>query len=387
MELAPSLADAAIGCGTVLVERGDFEGAVATFDRALALAPDNAQAHWNRSNYLLARGDFKKGWEEFEWRKKLAGSSEFRIYSKPLWDGKEDLRGKAIHLYSEQALGDTIQFCRYVRVLRQMGAKVSLEVQDRLICLLRDSFDEVEVVGAGAILPSFDYHCPLLSLPRALGTELANIPDKVPYLFAERQRVREWAKKLGKDGFKIGICWEGRQGGRWERGRSIPLACYQALAEMPGVRLISLQKDRDRERRPTLPCGMAVETLGDDFDAGDSAFLDTAAVMENLDLVVTCDTAIAHLAGALGRPLGLLCGLFPTGGGCWIDQIVHGILRCDCFGRKLFRIGRPHSPKCVTRCTSRLTAADAGPLPPPARIYRPLEPAIGVAAMSTSRLR
>jgi hypothetical protein len=168
-----------------------------------------------------------------------------------------------------------------------MGAKVSLEVQDRLICLLRDSFDEVEVVGAGAILPSFDYHCPLLSLPRALGTELANIPDKVPYLFAERQRVREWAKS---------------QGGRWERGRSIPLACYQALAEMPGVRLISLQKDRDRERRPTLPCGMAVETLGDDFDAGDSAFLDTAAVMENLDLVVTCDTAIAHLAGALGRP-------------------------------------------------------------------------------------
>ena len=301
LELAPLFADAAIGCGSVLAERGDLAGAVAAFDRALALAPDHAQAHWNRGNYLLAHRDFEKGWEEFEWRKRLTGSSEVRIYSKPLWNSREDIKGKTIYLYSEQALGDTIQFCRYVGILRQMGANIILEVQDRLVRLLRDSLDDVEIIGASGTSPRFDYHFPLLSLPRELRTNATNIPDKVPYISAEPDRVRTWAKRLGEHGFKIGICWQGRQSGLTERGRSIPLTCYRPLAQMPGVRLISLQKDKNAGQFLALH-GMQVETCGDDFDAGDSAFLDAAAVMENLDLVITCDTAVAHLAGALGRP-------------------------------------------------------------------------------------
>jgi tetratricopeptide (TPR) repeat protein len=304
LRLLPDSTDAITSRGAVLLGRGDLAGALAEFDKALALKPDHAQAHWNKSHCLLLMGDFDRGWREYEWRKKLEIPIEARNYAKPLWTGVQDLRGKTIYLYStEQGLGDTIQFCRYANILRGMGAEVILEVQERIAGLLRGSLSEdVSVIGAGASPGAFDFHSPLLSLPGALKTDAHNIPGDVPYLKAEPGRVQAWADRIGKHGFKVGIAWQGRKGGVNDLGRSPPLAHYQEFSKIPGVRLISLQKNQGTEQLRDLPPGVTVETLGDDLDPAFDAFMDTAAVMESLDLIITSDTSIAHLAGALARP-------------------------------------------------------------------------------------
>jgi hypothetical protein len=167
------------------------------------------------------------------------------------------------------------------------------------------------VIARGTPPPSYDFHMPLMSLPAALRMSEAAIPADVPYLRAEPERAAAWRERLGQNGFKIGVAWQGRPGVAIDRGRSIPLRCFRPLARLPGLRLISLQKNHGVDQIENLPEGFAVETLGADFDAGSDAFLDTAAVMEDLDLVITSDTAIAHLAGALGRPVWLVLRHMP----------------------------------------------------------------------------
>jgi hypothetical protein len=211
------------------------------------------------------------------------------------------LCGRSILLHSEQGLGDTIQFCRYATLLQQRGAHVVLSVQSQLYRLLRTIGPTIEIVAEGAEGPATDYHCPLLSLPAAFGTTIDSIPASLPYLSAEPQRVMCWRQRLGAEGFKVGICWQGSTG-KVDVGRSFPLATLHPLSTIPGVRLISLQKHLGCEQLHTLPAAMQLEVLGDEFDPGPDAFLDTAAVMQSLDLIVTSDTVIAHLSGALARP-------------------------------------------------------------------------------------
>ena len=264
--------------------------ALASFDRALALSPDRAETHWNKALCLLRAGRLPEGLALYEWRKKRA------VWNKPVpcpvpeWTGAENLEGRTLLIQAEQGLGDTIQFCRYAELAKARGAHVILCVQDALVRLLQSL--PVMVRGTGAV-PDADFHIPLLSMPLAFGTTLATIPADIPYLVAEPERVARWQSRIGGHGFRIGVCWQGAAG--IETSRHFIAERLAPLARLPGVRLISLQK-------AVAPPAAAIEYLGDDFDSGPDAFLDSAAAIQSLDLVVTVDTALAHLAGALGAP-------------------------------------------------------------------------------------
>ncbi|HEV2285938.1 MAG TPA: tetratricopeptide repeat-containing glycosyltransferase family protein [Steroidobacteraceae bacterium] len=285
--------------GNALLDLGRLEEAVGSFERAIALDPQHAQAYFNKSVCLLLGGDFARGLPLYEWRKRLQGAPAAPAAA-PVFDGTQDLAGRTLLLYAEQALGDTLQFCRYARLAQQRGAEVILSVQPALRALLASNGAAVRVTASDEAPPRCDYQCALLSLPLAFGTTLATVPATVPYLAAEPRRLDRWREWLGPRGFKVGIAWQGSRR-RIDLGRSVPLAAFAALASVPGVRLISLQKGDGVEQLPDASSSMALELPGDEFDSGPQAFLDSAALMQHLDLVITCDTALAHLAGALGR--------------------------------------------------------------------------------------
>jgi tetratricopeptide (TPR) repeat protein len=327
---APGYTDALNNRGAALFGMGRLPEALAALDAALAARPGYVEAHYNRGNVLrdmlrldeakqsftnaialdetfvpayrnkgfcaLLEGDFATGLPLYESRKKASPPIEAKNFAQPLWTGAEDIQGETLFLYAEQGLGDTIQFYRFVAPLLARGAKVILSVEDALLRLLESAHPKVTLIGANRVPPAFDYHCPLTSLPLALGITAATIPASVPYLAAEPERVARWRDRIGAKGFKIGISWQGARGGI--TSRAMPLSCFEVLARLEGVRLISLQKGFGSEQ--VLP---GLESLGDDFDSGADAFLDSAAVMENLDLVITLDSALAHLAGALNRPV------------------------------------------------------------------------------------
>lgn len=299
--LAPGLADAWYNRGIALQEGGRIAEAVASYDHAIALAPDSAGPRWNKSLLLLLQGRLEEGWELYEWRKRTATPSGARVLPRPFWDGRAALRGRTILLHHEQGLGDTIQFARYAPLLARQGARVVLSLPAALVPLFRQWEPAVQVVAQDSEPKDYDLHSPLLSLPRSLGTTLATIPREVPYLAADPARIAGWAGRIGPDGFRIGICWQGSTRAI-DRGRSFPLAAFAPLAALPGVRLVSLHKGAGEAQLRDLPPGMRVETPGPDFDPPGAAFLDTAALMVACDLVITSDTAVAHLAGALGVP-------------------------------------------------------------------------------------
>jgi len=281
-----------LNLSSVLKSLGRFEEAETRLAAALRLAPGDPRILYNQALLLLLLGRFEAAWPGWEQRFR-AGTVPDRGLGKQVWRG-EKLAGRTLLIHAEQGLGDTIQFCRFPF---PDDGPVVLEAQPRIARLL-GGLPGVRVVKAGDPLPAFDLTCPLMSLPAILGTSLASIPREVPYLTAEPSLVERWRSRIGEHGFRIGIVWQGNPTRREDGGRSIRLEHYLALASVPGVRLISLQKHEGIEQ---LTAG--VETLGDDFDSGPDGFIDTAAVMMNLDLVITSDTAAAHLAGALGRPV------------------------------------------------------------------------------------
>ena len=278
-----------------------FDEAMASYDRALALDPNYASASWNRANLLLLLGKFEEGFQQYENRESLKSFRQSRPYRQPLWSEGIGISGKVLLICRELYLGDMIQFSRYAKLAEARGARVIISAQDCLRELLQGLGPAVEIVPDKFQPDYFDYHIPLMSLPLMFKTVLETIPQQVPYLHADRARVEQWRKRLGDRGFKIGICWQGSKLST-DKKRSFPLSEFHNISQLPDVRLISLQKSDGLEQLAQMPAGMMVESLGDDFDAGGQAFLDTAAVMKNLDLVITCDTAIAHLAGALAIP-------------------------------------------------------------------------------------
>jgi hypothetical protein len=265
------------------------------------LKPDYPEAHANHAHACLQAGDWRRGWVEYEWRRKTKPCSPSR-FSQPLWSG-ESLAGKTILLHAEQGLGDTIQFVRYAPLVKRYDARVIVECQKPLLRLLAGCPGIDRLIGEGEELPAFDVQAPLMSLPAILNTTLENMPADVPYIFAAPELVARWRERLGSiEGFKIGISWQGNPRFPGDRFRSIPLRCFAALARLPGVRLISLQKGAGREQLVEVRDDFPVVDLADELDEEAGPFMDRAAVMKNLDLVVTSDTAIAHLAGALGVP-------------------------------------------------------------------------------------
>lgn len=301
--LDPGHVQAMTNLAQTLADLGRAEEALELCRAAIERRPDYALAHWNKALVDMRLGNFAEGWREHEWRWRYDGfPTPSRNLTRPLWLGEVPIAGKTIAVVWEQGLGDTIQFCRYLPLLVERGAKVLFAPQPVLRGLMAGLAGNTELVDLEDLVGGrrqYDCWVPLLSLPLAFKTDAGNIPATAPYLRAEPDRVARWRARLGDDGFKIGICWQGRPG-KDDRGRSFPLSAFAGVARMPGVRLISLHKGAGERQLADLPACMQVETLGDDFDAGPEAFLDTAAVMQCLDLVITSDTAVAHLAGALG---------------------------------------------------------------------------------------
>jgi tetratricopeptide (TPR) repeat protein len=303
LTLIPNHAPAWSSRGVSLQALNRHADALASFDRALALAPDYADAHFNVSLALLAVGDYPQGQAEYEWRWRRSGADAFRKhFARPLWIGETPLQGKTILLHAEQGLGDTIQFVRYVAPLARAGATVVLEVHPELAPLLARQDGVKNVIALGAPRPPHDFHCPLGSLPLAFKTTLATVPADIPYLTADADRVARWRPRLEAfGGPRVALVWAGNRAHPNDRNRSLPLDKLAAIWAGTRARIVSLQRDL-RPGDAEILGGALVLDLGCDL----ADFDDTAAVLAGCDLVITVDTSVAHLAGALGRPLWLL---------------------------------------------------------------------------------
>jgi Flp pilus assembly protein TadD len=285
--------------GVALARLGRFDEALETYRQGLGLYPDNAQLHVDKAILLLSLGRFETAWPEYEWRWRLADYTPSRLVQ-PRWRG-EDPAGRTIMLFQEQGVGDTLLFARYAPLVARLAPTV-LAVRAPLTRLLSTLPGNVRVFPMNEPLPPFDLQCPLPSLPLAFGTTLQTLPPATPYLAAEPDKVAYWRERLPAGPFRIGVVWQGNAANRIDGRRSARLAELAPLASVPGVRLISLQKQDGLEQLSELPGGMEVTALAG-LDDGPDAFVDTAAAMMSLDLVVTIDSAVAHLAGALGRPV------------------------------------------------------------------------------------
>jgi tetratricopeptide (TPR) repeat protein len=309
IELKPTLVEAQHNLGGVFLKQGKYGDAAACFERAVELQPELAEAQFNLSTLKLLAGDFEHGWPQYEWRWKV-GQADLPKFQQPQWAG-QPLNGQKILLHAEQGLGDTIQFIRYMPLVKDLGATVLVACPRPMFKLLATCSGIDGLFGNGDEVPPFDVHAPLMSLPGIFKTTLRNIPNSVPYLHADPELVERWRDRLNAArGFRIGINWHGREGLGHYRQRDIPLDCFASLANLPDVQLISLQKGdgQDGMARSGLP----IIDLGPDVDTAHGAFMDTAAIMMNLDLVITSDTSIPHLAGALGVPVWLALPFVPN---------------------------------------------------------------------------
>ncbi len=330
LALRPDFPEAWLNRGGALQRLTRHDAALDDFARVQALRPDHADGHWNESLSRLALGDYPTGWRKYEARWEAADRRPARrSFAAPPWLGETDLAGRTLLVHAEQGFGDTLQFCRYLPLLAP-GARIVFEVQRPLLRLMASLKRAVTLVAQETVVPGgnqlagqarvqaerhaeapppFDLHCPLLSLPLACGTTLATVPCRVPYLAADPAAVGAWRARLAHlPGLLVGICWAGerRQGlpgaNAIDRRRSTALAAWAPLAAVRGVSLVSLQKGPAAEQLAQPPDGLPVHDWTNELED----FADTAALIEALDLVITVDTATAHLAGALGKPVWIL---------------------------------------------------------------------------------
>jgi tetratricopeptide (TPR) repeat protein len=302
--LRPNYAEAHNNLGNALKDKGQLEEAIAAFRQAIDFDPDSPQAHNNYSYALLGRGDLQQGWQELEWRWKCNFShSPHRDFTQPQWDGCS-LEARTILLQTEQFFGDALQFIRYFHTVAQQGGTIVIECQAELQRLFQTMARGCQVVARGQPLPAFDLHCPLLTLPRIFGTTLANIPNTVPYLHADAEDAGRWQQRLSDHCrvVKVGLVWAGSPTRPNDRNRSMKLARLAPLGHAPGVCFFSLQKGDAAAQAKTPPPGMELIDWTEELND----FADTAALIANLDLVIAVDTAVAHLAGAMGKPVWLL---------------------------------------------------------------------------------
>jgi tetratricopeptide (TPR) repeat protein len=282
--------------------------ALASYAQALAQDPGNAGVMYNRSLCRLLVGDFAEGWREYEsrWVGEAIDSPK-RAFAQPLWLGEAPLAGQTILLHAEQGMGDTLQFCRYAPLVAERGATVVLQVPAPLKRLLGSLAGASVVIDGADALPRFECHCPLLSLPLAFGTRLSTIPAEVPYLRAPAGSIDPWRERLGASrGPRIGVAWSGNPAHRNDRRRSLPLEQFSRLLSLE-ARFVSLQREtRDEDAHALLRFADLTH-----FGEALRDFGDTAALIELMDLVITADTAVAHLAGAMGKPVWILLPLVP----------------------------------------------------------------------------
>ena len=306
LQINPEFAGAHNNLGIIHKESGRLAEAEACYRRALHFQPDYAEAHSNLAMTLLTRGELMAGWEEMEWRWKTPQMSPgWRHFLQPQWRG-EEARGNTLLIHAEQGLGDTLQFCRYATLAAAAGLKVILEVQAPLVKLLRSLSGVDQVLARGEILPPFELHCPMLSLPLALATTLPTLPSASSYLLADTAQVKAWQKRLEalpNQCHRVGLVWAGNSHTHWpqaaliDQQRSISPERLAPVFAVPGFVFFSLQKG-GAVAPDNLPLIDFMDEMKD--------FADTAALVTNLDLVITVDTAVAHLAAALGKPVWIL---------------------------------------------------------------------------------
>jgi tetratricopeptide (TPR) repeat protein len=306
--IQPNFVAAYYNRGLAFHELRQQSAALASFDRATAIDPGSAQAHFNKSLTLLLEGDFQQGLPLYEWRWKTEKSKpRVRNFEQPLWLGEEPLVGKTILLHSEQGYGDTIQFCRYATRVAALGARVIIEVPEPLLGVLGGLGANIELAVKGKPLPAFDYHCPLLSTPLAFKTDATSIPASQSYLRSDSAMMAEWEQRLGaKTKPRVGLVWSGNADHVNDHNRSIALSAL--LAALPDtLEYVSLQKEVRASDKEALESNGHIRHFGDAL----KDFGDTAALCEWMDLVISVDTSVAHLSGALGRPTWVLIPYVP----------------------------------------------------------------------------
>jgi len=339
--LAPDYAEAYDNRGTVLKELGQIEASLASYDRAIALDPAYAAAYNNRgialqavgrfdealrsyqralevdSSYApaqwsiallkLLEGDYTEGWKMYEWRWQDTQKSALRVFPQPLWLGEVSLLAKTLLIHGEQGLGDDIQFCRYALLAVAQGAEVILEVPSALVTLMKTLGPHICVVKNGDATPATDYQCPAMSLPLAFKTTMANIPAKVPYLFADSAKIQQWQKRLGEKTLpRVGLVWSGRPEHKNDHNRSIPLKLLEGILQLP-MEFHALQKEVRNEDASLLQQFDCLHWHGEELQD----FTDTAALIDVMDVVISVDTSVAHLAGALNKPVWVLLPFLP----------------------------------------------------------------------------
>jgi tetratricopeptide (TPR) repeat protein len=300
--LRPGYADAYTNRGATLIDLARHHEALTSYDKSLALRPQHVETHLNRGLLLLQLGEFTEGWTEFEWRKRLPEAPGARALPRPLWTGAEDIRGKTIFIHTEQGFGDALHFCRYARLLDAHGAKVIVSARLPLKKLLGSLGPSIHVIADGDLPPEFDYHCPMLSLPLAFRTALERIPHETPYLTADAALKTEWNALLpAKTKPRIGIVWSGNPEQGNDRNRSMALETFLAIVS-DDADWVALQIDLRERDQAALKQDGRITFFGDAI----KDFSDTAALLDLMDVVVTVDTGVAHLAGALGKPVWIL---------------------------------------------------------------------------------
>jgi tetratricopeptide (TPR) repeat protein len=308
LHINPDCHDAYVNRGNAYAVLNQFDAALAEFAFVTARQPDHADANFNEALVWLCLGDFDRGWRKYEYRWHCSQFAALRPnIARPMWLGAADPRGKTILLHAEQGMGDVIQFVRYAPLLAARGAKVIVGVHRPLAVLIADVPGIARVIAEGEALPNFDLYCPMMSLPLAFATDLATIPANVPYIRAQQPRIDQWRARLPQTGrLRIGICWAGTRGHPNDRNRSIPLDRLAKMLSISGVDFVSLQKEVGEVDGAILR-EQRVLQLGHEFED----FADTAAVIAMLDLVISVDTSVAHLAGAMAKAVALLVPFSP----------------------------------------------------------------------------
>jgi tetratricopeptide (TPR) repeat protein len=304
IKLKPNHFQAYNNRGFVYRELGRLDDAIVDFKKSSEINPKFHDGFWNASLSLLALGDYENGWNLYEYRWSSASfSSPRRNFSAPLWLGKESLSGKTILLHSEQGFGDSLQFCRYVPLVKEFGCKIILEIETPLMGLMRSISNGIQIVEKDTALPYFDYHCPLMSLPLAFATEIETIPKSdAAYLWVDQNRVKWWKAKLGtKKRPRVGLAWRGNPAHSNDQNRSIPLC--NILGELsPDLDWFCLQKDLSSDEERLIKTSTKITHFSDIF----TDFADIGALSASLDAILCVDTSIAHLGGALGIPVHVL---------------------------------------------------------------------------------
>ena len=305
--LKPDYAETYSNRGNALKDLKRLDEALASYDHAIVLKSEYADAYWNKSLLKILTGDYLEGWQLYEWGWKNFARTPLRTFTEPLWLGTEALVNKTLLIYPEQGLGDYIQCIRYAVLVEQLGATVILEVPLALMSLVSTLKGQFTLVESGKPLPDFDYHCPVMSLPLAFKTTVETIPAQLPYLYTNDDKKQHWQEKLGnKTVTRIGLVWSGSTGHKNDHNRSLLLLQLASLLELP-VEFHSLQKEvRAVDIKTLIDLPHIHQHQGDLLD-----FSDTAALIDAMDIIISVDTSVAHLAGAMGKKVFILLPYAP----------------------------------------------------------------------------